>query len=276
MRGTVGISFACLFASFVLADRPAHAETAGADTTLAGKQKRIADACITFLEEHLPVPKECDRYLTARRALAAAPAASAPKPRIPIPKPLPIEGGMAGASFPVLRQDQYDQVSLAIPELPYQVLQGAAITYSKDQNAKNQSLSVKGLLGYSAYNWTANRRSMGCGTVDDGGGTFLAAYGTGPFAMANGTLNEPITASEKSALRLGWNSDARFCDTPLFQQQEVQIMPYGQTDFRGRAGIVGFDALWEPYYFSDDPIHPGNGIHLGERFDVGAPKAIGY
>jgi hypothetical protein len=203
------------------------------------------------------------------RTIAAVPAETPVPKYIPIPKPLPVKGSMTGAPFPILRQDQYDQVSFAVPELPYQVLQGAAITYSKDQIAKNQTLSVKGFLGYSAYNWSDNRTSIGCGTVDYGGGAFLARYGAGPFVQANGNLNEPTTASEKSALRFGFNSDFRFCDTAVFQQQEVQFMPYGQTDFRGKASIGGFDALWEPYYYNDS-------VHLGERFDVGEPKLIGY
>jgi hypothetical protein len=168
-----------------------------------------------------------------------------------------------------LRQDQYDQVSFSTPELPYQVLQGAAINYSKDQSAHTQSINVKGFLGYSVYNWSANRKSIGCGAVDDGRGPFLAAHGVGPFVQADGTLNEPITASDKSALRFGLNADWRFCDTRPLQQQEFQVMPYGQTDFRGQASIAGFDALWEPYYADKD-------VHLGERFDVGTPKIVGY
>lgn len=271
MKNFVWVSFACFIAS-IYAGQSAFARSAEPDKTPSARQKKIADACQAFLEEGIALPGECARYLGTQRALVAEPAAvtaPAPKPRIPIPKPLPIEGSTTGAPFPLLRQDQYDQVSFAVPELPYQVLQGAAITYSKDQIAKNQSLNVKGFLGYSAYNWSANRTSIGCGTVDDGGGAFLSRYGAGPFVQANGTFNQPTTASEKSALRVGFNSDARFCDTALFQQQEFQLMPYGQTDFRGKANIAGFDALWEPYYYDDN-------VHLGERLDVGKPKFIGY
>ena len=66
------------------------------------------------------------------------------------------------------------------------------------------------------------------------------------------------------------NSDFHLCDTLLFQQEDWNLMPYGQTDFRGKAGIAGFDALREPEYVT-------NTIHLGGRADVFNPLPIdGY
>jgi hypothetical protein len=78
-----------------------------------------------------------------------------------------------------------------------------------------------------------------------------------------------MSASERSALRAGFDAETYFCDTAVFQQQDLQFLPYAQTDFRGRGSIGGFDALWEPYYIND-------GINLGGRLDVLTPKTVGY
>jgi hypothetical protein len=175
--------------------------------------------------------------------------------------------GSLGAPFLMLRQDQYDQVSYVFPYEGYQVLQGASFSYTDDFKAKSQSLSVKGFAGYSAYNWEAVRAETGC--ASNRGPGFLARYGFGPFVQANGSLSEPMSASERSALRVGFDAESYFCDTAVFQQQDFQFLPYGQTDFRGKGSIAGFDALWEPYYIND-------GINLGGRLDVLTPKPIGY
>lgn len=146
------------------------------------------------------------------------------------------------------------------------MLQGASVSYSDDLNSKTQSLTTKGFAGYSAYNWKTS--APGCGT--SGGPAFLDGIGVGPFVQADGTFNQPTNANEKSALRIGINSDFHLCDTLAFHQEDWNIMPYAQTDFRGRASITGFDALWEPEYVTSK-------VHLGGRADILNPIPIdGY
>jgi hypothetical protein len=198
----------------------------------------------------------------ARAAIPAAPVAAAKLAAAP-----PAGDGAPGDPFLMMRQDQYDQVSYVFPYEGYQILQGASFSYSDDFKAKSQSVSVKAFAGYSAYNWEATRAETGC--ASNRGPGFLARYGFGPFLQANGTLSEPMSASERSALRAGFDAEAYFCDTAVFQQQDLQFLPYAQTDFRGRGSIGGFDALWEPYYIND-------GINLGGRLDVLTPKTVGY
>jgi hypothetical protein len=66
------------------------------------------------------------------------------------------------------------------------------------------------------------------------------------------------------------DSSFQLCHTPAFHEESWQFLPYGQTDFRGRAGMAGFDALWEPEYVT-------NTIHLGGRGDPFNPLPIdGY
>ena len=147
------------------------------------------------------------------------------------------------------------------------MLQGSSVSYTNDRIGKTQSLSTKAFAGVSLYNWR-QQPPEGCGS--SGGPTNLNGFGVGPFIQSNGNLNQPQTASERSALRFGINSDFHLCNTAAFQQEDWNIMPYGQTDFRGKAGIAGFDALWEPLYVTDK-------IHLGGRADLINPLPIdGY
>src|SRR6266404_2005992 len=98
-------------------------------------------------------------------------------------------------------------------------------------------------------------------------GQTLNGYGIGAFVQGNGTYNQPTNANEKSALRMGLDADFLFCNTPFVPLQEFQLMPYFQTDFRGRAKIAGFDSLWG---LTD------TSIHLGGRTDVPKSKLIGF
>jgi hypothetical protein len=183
-----------------------------------------------------------DRDLSVR---SRPPPASFDKPTLDVP-------------FFLLRQDQYDQISyiFSAEDAPFQVFQGASFSYTKDEITKTQSASIKSFVGYSAYRERYGQAETGCGST--GGPAFLAGRGFGPFVLANGTYNQPTTANEKSALRVGINSDSLICNTFALQQQDFQLMPYVQSDFRGKAKIGGFDALWEPYYISDL-------VHLGRE-----------
>jgi hypothetical protein len=242
-------------------------------SALTDEQIRQACKVMAQLGER---PPSCVRPTTAPQAprqvvtLPARPAPVKATPQVPI-APASATAIAAGGTdtsqmpFWLLRQDQYDQVSFITPPLAYQVLQGASVSYSDDQISKSQSLNVKGLLGYSAYHWD-RVSSDGCGS--SGGPTVLDGVGIGPFVQADGILSQPTNANEKSALRVGINSNVHLCHTPFFHQEDWQFLPYAQTDFRGRAGMAGFDALWEPQNVT---------IHLGGRSDLNSTLPIdGY
>jgi hypothetical protein len=185
------------------------------------------------------------------------------------PSPSPTTNGVP---FFLLRQDQYDEVSYITGPDPGQVIQGASVSYTKDQLANNQSAQVKGLAGISAF----NGYSSSVGSCDSQSGylsrthdsPLLAGYGFGAFVLGDGNYTQPMMKTERSALREGLSADFLFCNAPIVPYQEVQILPYFQTDFRGQASIAGFDSIWEPTDIN---------ILLGGRSDVYAPKEIaGY
>ncbi|MGY4480127.1 hypothetical protein [Bradyrhizobium sp. USDA 3364] len=259
------------------------AAMAGVEGISSHRQRRVGEkdveliaACKVLAKRNVALPTECAQFVPAAAAPQARPKAGPRDARAAIPAAsavttaaaTPLTGdGAPGDPFLMMRQDQYDQVSYIFPYEGYQVLQGASFSYTDDFKAKSQSVSVKAFAGYSAYNWEATRAETGC--ASNRGPGFLARYGFGPFLQANGTLSEPMSASERSALRAGFDAEAYFCDTAVFQQQDFQFLPYAQTDFRGKGTIGGFDALWEPYFVND-------GINLGGRLDVLSPKTVGY
>jgi hypothetical protein len=58
-----------------------------------------------------------------------------------------------------------------------------------------------------------------------------------------------------------------FAGGGLFSLQNFGLRPYVQTDLRGEGSIYGVNAAWEPYQTA---------INLGGRYDVGAPKLLGF
>jgi hypothetical protein len=186
--------------------------------------------------------------------------------------PSPLFGATDGSPFFLLRQDQYDEVSYITGPDPGQVIQGASVSYTKDQLASSQTAQIKGLAGISAFNGYTS--SVGSCDAQSGylsrthDSPLLAGYGFGAFVLGDGNYTQPMMKTERSALREGPSADFLFCNAPIVPYQEVQLMPYFQTDFRGKASIAGFDSIWEP---------TDANILLGGRTDVYAPKQIaGY
>ena len=115
-----------------------------------------------------------------------------------------------------------------------------------DHVAGSQSATINGLVGYSMYNWASSETSR-CG---QGPQPFLSNYGYGPFVLGDGNYLQPTSAKEKSALRAGLNGDFTFCNG-VIPAQEIQFMPYGQTDFR--APTAGTAAVAFSYTQGTDP-----------------------
>src|SRR5579871_1830955 len=219
--------FLVVISSLSVSSGIAFAETPG--STLSDEKIRQACKVMAQLGER---PASC---LHSRATPGGSPAQV-----VAVPPPVPVKAMLLVPSVPpsaaavaaaeaeksrepfwLLRQDQYDQISYVIPPQAYQVLEGASVSYTNDQIAKTQSLTTKGFLGYSAYHWQQQPAS-GCGS--SGGPTVLNGLGIGPFIQADGTLSEPTNANEKSALRVGINSDFHLCDTAAFHQEDWQFL----------------------------------------------------
>ena len=182
--------------------------------------------------------------------------------------------GTVGPMFVMLRQNEYDELSFASPPRPGEIIQGASISYTNDQNAHTQTAPIQGLVGLSAYNWQSPYAYTYCSTgpstsprQNGNDRVVLGDFGVGGFVLGDGTFDNPTKATDRSALRGALDADFVLCNTPVFAQQDLQFIPYAQTDFLGRASIGGFDALWEPYSLDQ---------HIGGRLDALAPKLIGH
>lgn len=189
----------------------------------------------------------------------------APPPPLPRRAAAPSAGGTVGQPFFIVRQDQYDEVFFDNPLLWGKIIQGASASYTNNQISGSQTASINAFVGYSAYSWESSDAEKLCG---QNAPAFISNYGFGPFLLADGNYMQPTSSTEKSALRLGMNGNASFCNLAS-QSDDFKVMPYGQTDFRGRASIGGADVLWEPFN-----LNPG--VNLGGQSDVLTPKTIGY
>lgn len=145
---------------------------------------------------------------------------------------------------------------------------GASVTYARDELAKSTSMAVQGFASYVLWrpdlpnppidgdpSLPKVRSSLG-----------LSGYAAAPSVYANGTLGEPFKASERSAQQAGIDNQFELAGGGLFPLQTLRFTPYGQTDFRGKAGIGGFSGTYEPYL----PI-----AHWGVNPNFG-PQWIGF
>src|ERR1700730_6035370 len=73
--------------------------------------------------------------------------------------------------FLFLRQDQYDQITFSAPLTPLTTIQGASVSYTRDEKAHTQTATVQSYLGASIYQ--------------------SEKYSFGAFAYADGTFNQP-------------------------------------------------------------------------------------
>jgi hypothetical protein len=232
----------------------------------ASKEAQIATDCqkLTHLERELSrlgadnVLRKCESF---NKPASPNNVAVVVKNAQPTPTTSPAAATPQNASDPffIVRQDQYDHISVAQKDLLGKIIQGASVSYTDDQQGKTQSGSMNGFIAYSAYNWASPDSQLKCG--QKAAPAFISNYGIGPFIFADGTYLQPTSPKEKSALRFGFDSDVYLCNS-VFPSEQIQLMPYGQTDFRGKAESGGVDVLWEPF----DPLS-----HLGGRFDVITP-----
>jgi hypothetical protein len=118
---------------------------------------------------------------------------------------------------------------------------GASVSYTNDEIARTQVASIQ---AYTAY---VVARNLAIFPPDSYTGPYVSKWAIAPWLSAAGTLNEPPSPKEKSALQFGADGQFEVSGLGPFDIQDFRAAPYLQTDFRGLGHIAGFDVLWEPY-----------------------------
>jgi hypothetical protein len=185
---------------------------------------------------------------SVRDKFAAAPAARPSDPYPDAIDPKTLEKMYQTQPF-FLRKEAIDAAYYLYPLGAPLDPKGASITYTRDELAKSTALAVQGFASYVLWrpdlpnppiegdpSLPQVRSSLG-----------LSGYAAAPFVYAKGTMGEPFRASERSALQVGIDNQFELSGGGLFPLQTLRFTPYGQTDFRGKAGIGGFSGTYEPY-----------------------------
>lgn len=121
---------------------------------------------------------------------------------------------------------------------------GASVSYTNDEFAKTQVVTIQGYTSYVVA------RDLAIFPPEGSTSPYISKWAIAPWLSASGTLNEPPSPKEKSALQFGGDVQFEVSHLGPFSVQDFRLAPYIQTDFRGLARIDGFDALWEPYLLS--------------------------
>jgi hypothetical protein len=147
-----------------------------------------------------------------------------------------------------IRQNALDSFYYLYPAVPSSNSSGAAskalgasVSYTNDQIARAQTVSIQAYTAYVAA------RNLAIFPPDNFTGPYVSKWAIAPWLYASGTLNEPPSPKEKSALQFGADGQFEVSGLGPFDVQDFRFAPYLQTDFRGLGRIAGFDALWEPY-----------------------------
>lgn len=138
---------------------------------------------------------------------------------------------------------------------------GATLSYNNNLLNDTQALTIKGFGSFIAareFLETADRPLEGPPR--------LSGYALAPFVYADGTLNVPRRASERSALQAGFDAQFEVYGGGILSLQNFGVRPFYQTDFRGEGSIYGAAFAWEPYQLD---------LNLGARRDVAEPKVLG-
>jgi len=159
------------------------------------------------------------------------------------PKPVPDECKTPQAIF--VRRDRMDSFLYGIT--PRSKALGASIAYTGDQADHLQTAQINGMVAVLPDGWRQPclQRPPGY-TIDQ---AYLSAFAVAPWISAQGTINEPLKKSEKSALSGGFDAQWTIFGG-LFNLQAFKVSPYYQTDFRGVAQANGVSATWEPWQYT--------------------------
>jgi hypothetical protein len=193
----------------------------------------------------LSVPRA--RSANAKVVRTAAPSAADPYPEAVDPKTQERNNYQTQPFF--LRKEAIDAAYYLYPFGSPIDAKGASVTYTRDDLGKSTSLAVQGFASYVLWRPDLpNPQINGDPSLPHAQSSLaLSGYAAAPFLYANGTLGDPFKPSERSALQAGIDNQFELSGGGPFTIQTLRFTPYGQTDFRGKAGIGGFSGTYEPY-----------------------------
>jgi hypothetical protein len=156
-------------------------------------------------------------------------------------KPLP--DGCNAPQQLYVRRDRLDTFIYGIPSRAK--AQGASISFTGDEAENQRTATINGMVAYLPEGW---RRPCipRTGSPDD---AYLSAYAVAPWISAQGSVNDPLKKTERSALTGGVDAQWTVFGGRLFNLQDFKVSPYYQTDFRGVAQVGGVTATWEPWQY---------------------------
>jgi hypothetical protein len=159
------------------------------------------------------------------------------------PKPVPDECKTPQELF--VRRDRMDSFLYGITARSK--AQGASITFTGDEADHTRAAQINGMVAVLPKGWRQPCLERPPGyTIDD---AYLSAFAVAPWVSAQGTINDPLKKSEKSALTGGVDAQWTIFGG-LFNLQAFKLSPYYQTDFRGVAQADGAMATWEPWQYA--------------------------
>ncbi|MDP3075893.1 hypothetical protein [Bradyrhizobium sp.] len=159
------------------------------------------------------------------------------------PKALPDECKKPQAIF--VRRDRMDSFLYGITARSK--AQGASISYTGDQAEHVRTAKINGMVAVLPEGWRQPCLERPPGyTIDQ---AYLSAFAIAPWISAQGSINDPVKKSEKSALTGGFDAQWNIFGG-LFNLQAFKVSPYYQTDFRGVTRSEGATASWEPWQYA--------------------------
>jgi hypothetical protein len=159
------------------------------------------------------------------------------------PKPVPDECKQPQEIF--VRRDRMDSFLYGITARSK--AQGASISFTGDEANNVRTAKINGMIAVLPKGWRQPCLERPPGyTIDD---AYLSAFAVAPWVSAQGTINDPVKKSEKSALSGGFDAQWTIFGG-LFNLQAFKVSPYYQTDFRGVARSEGAAATWEPWQYA--------------------------
>jgi hypothetical protein len=158
------------------------------------------------------------------------------------PKPEPDECNKPQEFF--VRRDRMDSFLYGIT--PRSKALGASISYTGDEAEHVKTAKINGMVAVLPDGWRQPCLHRPIGYAPDQ--AYLSAFAIAPWVSAQGTINDPVKKSERSALSGGFDAQWTIF-SGFFNLQAFKVSPYYQTDFRGVARSDGITATWEPWKY---------------------------
>jgi hypothetical protein len=143
-----------------------------------------------------------------------------------------------------VRRDRMDSFLYGIT--PRSKALGASISFTGDEAEHVRTAKINGMVAVLPDGWRQPCLPRPPGYATDQ--AYLSAFAIAPWVSAQGSINDPVKKSEKSALSGGFDAQWTIF-SGFFNLQAFKVSPYYQTDFRGVARSDGVTATWEPWKY---------------------------